>query len=319
MNRVVSADVAIEQNALNQEFIIGRWRVQPDLNRLQRRDGSLCRHLEPRLMHLLCYLAASDGRVLSRDELVKALWPRVVVNENSLTRAVSELRKNLAGDGQDIAYIETIPKKGYRLLSTIESPTEPKSGRGNLPAPLLPPGRPRQLLIAALCLGLVADFWFSTGTAPEPALLEEPVLLADEVMSPEFDFFGAELTLSKAPDLGSEHTDIEAPVVFGGGNRYAFIKYDHLGSTIFLGSLDEMTEPVAVFNSAGKLINLAWSPIGNSLLFARQMPITSAALFTGEQDEAQLYSLDLDSLTLKRLVEAPVAPDAKSSGELSLT
>ncbi len=107
--------------ALESNFVIGDWSVEPQLNRLSCRTDPYCeRRLEPRLMRLLCYLAANPGRVVSRDQLSNELWPRVIVNDNSLTRAVSALRKQL----QDVEignrqYLVTIPKKGYRLALPV--------------------------------------------------------------------------------------------------------------------------------------------------------------------------------------------------------
>lgn len=101
-------------------FLLASWVVHKerhlitwtdDLNRV-----TCERQLEPRLMRLLCLLADNAGSVLTRDELITALWPRVVVNENSLTRAVSDLRRLLSPpDGSNIQFIQTIPKRGYRL------------------------------------------------------------------------------------------------------------------------------------------------------------------------------------------------------------
>lgn len=137
--------VAMESAAHRKDFRvdswqIGCWVVNPMLNRLhQLQQTDSHRAIEPRLMQLLCYLRCHPDRVATRDELVKALWPKVIVNENSLTRAVSELRKQLATDAfPGASFIETIPKKGYRLspamiadssFTAVDEVTEPKPGR----------------------------------------------------------------------------------------------------------------------------------------------------------------------------------------------
>src|SRR5690606_38532523 len=116
------------------------WKVIPDRNLIElwrhssvEQRGSVCltRQLEPRLMKLLCLLADANGQVLTRDDLMTALWPRVVVNENSLTRAVSDLRKALNPEPLAIAanLIETVPKRGYRLTEVLEP----------VPAPVVAP------------------------------------------------------------------------------------------------------------------------------------------------------------------------------------
>lgn len=81
-------------------------------------------------MHLLCLLAAADGNVVTREQLMEALWPKVIVNENSLTRAVSELRKALATPDRlhtsttRCTLIETLSKKGYRLNARVNTSLE---------------------------------------------------------------------------------------------------------------------------------------------------------------------------------------------------
>ena len=114
---------------INNDFTMGDWLIEPSCNQISHKHGhkTYKNSLEPRLMHLLTYLAANPGRVLSRNELTAEIWPRVIVNENSLTRAVSELRKQLnvatiegvTTQAMVASYIDTIPKKGYRLTVTI--------------------------------------------------------------------------------------------------------------------------------------------------------------------------------------------------------
>ncbi len=98
-------------------FVLDCWLVYPTRNLIEHKfNADDSRLLEPRLMRLLCLLAASADAVVAREDIITVLWPRVVVNENSLTRAVSDLRRALtaAGDKRS-ALIQTIPKRGYRL------------------------------------------------------------------------------------------------------------------------------------------------------------------------------------------------------------
>lgn len=104
------------------------WQVDPQRNTIQTlsaENRAMRQQLEPRIMHLLCLLASAGGTVVSREELMLALWPKVIVNENSLTRAVSELRKALAitasseSSAPRTTLIETVSKKGYRLNAVI--------------------------------------------------------------------------------------------------------------------------------------------------------------------------------------------------------
>src|SRR5690606_15564498 len=120
--RVYTMDNNLPQ-PLDRTFRIGAWIARPDSNELHSLNkGGDVRSLEPRLMQLLCVLASAPHRVFTRSELMDRLWPRVVVNDNSLTRAVSELRKMLGDDGK--SYIDTIPKSGYRLAATCVVATD---------------------------------------------------------------------------------------------------------------------------------------------------------------------------------------------------
>ncbi|GAB2651584.1 hypothetical protein GCM10027193_01050 [Arenimonas aestuarii] len=68
-------------------------------------------------MDLLCVLAAHRGQVVPREDLMQALWPGVVVGDDSLARTVSKLRQALGDDARSPAYLETISKRGYRLIA----------------------------------------------------------------------------------------------------------------------------------------------------------------------------------------------------------
>ncbi|HET9864743.1 MAG TPA: winged helix-turn-helix domain-containing protein [Steroidobacteraceae bacterium] len=109
---------------------IGEWLVDP-------RDDSLTRgservKIEPRTMRLLMRLAQEPGSVVSQDELLESVWSGVVVSPASIYQSMSQLRKVL-GDGEDPPrYIETVARKGYRLIATV-APASPATPA--LPAP----------------------------------------------------------------------------------------------------------------------------------------------------------------------------------------
>jgi hypothetical protein len=77
-------------------------------------------------MDVLKTLASRPGRVVSRDELLEKVWPGVIVTEHTLSRCIYQLRQNLndVGPGtglSDFKPIETLPKRGYRLLVAVET------------------------------------------------------------------------------------------------------------------------------------------------------------------------------------------------------
>lgn len=97
---------------------IGAWTAHPDLNLLERDDRSI--RVEPRAMDVLVVLARQDGAVVSIDELMAQVWKGVVVGEGSVYVAIRQLRQVLDDADDGARYIETIPKRGYRLTVPVE-------------------------------------------------------------------------------------------------------------------------------------------------------------------------------------------------------
>ena len=114
------------------DFHIGSWLAQPTRNLI--RDGVTVRHLEPQVMDLLVFLAGSAGRVVSKDQVIDAVWEGRFIAETTLTRAIADLRRALGDDQRDPRYIETIPKRGYRLVASVAA-TGHAPGAPSAPAP----------------------------------------------------------------------------------------------------------------------------------------------------------------------------------------
>lgn len=127
-------------------FRLGDWLVQPDLNRVTGPSGEV--RLEPRVMLVLVRLAAVPGEVVSRDTLLDEVWEGTFVGEESLTRAISDLRRVFGDDARRPTYVETIRHHGYRLIASVtemeETETPPEVESTAAPAPL-PPDPPRHL------------------------------------------------------------------------------------------------------------------------------------------------------------------------------
>ena len=103
--------------------------------------------LRPKTFALLLRLAASPGIAVGKQELLDAVWPNLVVTDDSLTQAISELRGAL-GD-RDQKLIRTIPKRGYLFDAVVQTEPEPVSVVPAVAGPV-----PRQRLWA-VALGLV--------------------------------------------------------------------------------------------------------------------------------------------------------------------
>jgi DNA-binding winged helix-turn-helix (wHTH) protein len=101
------------------DFHVGEWLAQPTLNLI--RGDNVVRRLEPQVMDLLVFLAATDGRVVSKDEIIESVWDGRFIAEATLTRSVADLRRVLGDDQRSPRYIETIAKRGYRLVAAVSS------------------------------------------------------------------------------------------------------------------------------------------------------------------------------------------------------
>ncbi|MEW6338482.1 MAG: winged helix-turn-helix domain-containing protein [Acidobacteriota bacterium] len=98
-------------------FWLCDWLVEPSLNRIAR-DGEVHR-LEPRTMDLLVMLATARGEVVSKERIIDSVWSRRFVGDSVLTRSIAELRGVLGDDALAPRYIETIHKRGYRVVCQV--------------------------------------------------------------------------------------------------------------------------------------------------------------------------------------------------------
>jgi eukaryotic-like serine/threonine-protein kinase len=93
--------------------------------------------LTPKAFDLLAFMAAHPGRLLTKDELMQAVWPDAIVEESNLSYNVFAIRKAL-GEGEDTErYVETVPKRGYRFLPQVVPVDD--NGNGLLKDPQIPP------------------------------------------------------------------------------------------------------------------------------------------------------------------------------------
>lgn len=99
------------------DFQLAGWQVQPQLNSISR-DAQTIR-VEPKMMQVLVFLAQHPGEVVSKEELVHEVWRDTFVTDDVLVRCVSGLRKAFGDSAGRAAVIETIPKRGYRLLLPV--------------------------------------------------------------------------------------------------------------------------------------------------------------------------------------------------------
>ncbi len=97
---------------------IGSWVVDEATDTIER--GSERLKLERRTMATLIHLAERPNAVVPREELLDAIWPNVIVSDHSVATVISDLRRALGDQSKEPKYIETIAKRGYRLIAPVK-------------------------------------------------------------------------------------------------------------------------------------------------------------------------------------------------------
>lgn len=98
-------------------FYLGDWYVDTRANRLVKHAQEI--KIESKVMAVLHYLARHQGELVTREMLEQAVWGKTVVGYDALTGCIARLRKVLEDDPRQPRFIETVSKKGYRLISEI--------------------------------------------------------------------------------------------------------------------------------------------------------------------------------------------------------
>lgn len=142
---------------LDSDFRLGDWIVKPHTNSVVGPAGEA--HVEPKAMQVLSFLAQRPGQVVTKQEILTDVWEGAFVSEEVLPNAIWEIRKALGDDAKRPRFIQTLPKKGYRLIAPVVStaPLEAAASAGDVLA--VPPARGfrlRRWLPAAALAGLVA-------------------------------------------------------------------------------------------------------------------------------------------------------------------
>lgn len=94
--------------------------------------------LTPKVFDTLVYLVENAGRAVSKDELLKALWPRGYVEEATLSNQVWQIRRALGDTAKDTRFIETLPKLGYRFVAPVVCERTPSAALAPAPPAELP-------------------------------------------------------------------------------------------------------------------------------------------------------------------------------------
>ncbi|MEG3767562.1 winged helix-turn-helix domain-containing protein [Alteromonas sp. 14N.309.X.WAT.G.H12] len=100
------------------QFHIGEWQVDPSDNSISK--GKVKRAVEPRAMDVLLLLCQHQGDVVSSDDIIAQCWPDMDIGDNPVHKAITQLRRSLNDKATAPQYIETIRKRGYRIIAKVD-------------------------------------------------------------------------------------------------------------------------------------------------------------------------------------------------------
>jgi DNA-binding winged helix-turn-helix (wHTH) protein/TolB-like protein/Tfp pilus assembly protein PilF len=151
----VSVSPAASETTARSRLQIGACWADPATNEIGRAHDTL--RIEPKAMEVLMVLAGRRGAIASREELLSIVWPGMVVGDEALTQSINKLRRALGDNPRSPTYIETISKRGYRLIAPVQEmrgTSTNEAGEQTTPPPTSKQSRGR-LLRLTLIVGTV--------------------------------------------------------------------------------------------------------------------------------------------------------------------
>lgn len=232
-----------------------------DLSRHEFSRGSEPVSLEPQVFDLLTLLVERRGELVSRDEIIQAIWCGRIVSEAAISSRINAVRRAIGDDGTTQALLRTVPRRGFRFEAAVEIDEE--TGRSV-------PSFPDQHIRFATSADGTGIAWTTTGQGP-------PLLRAGHFLT-HLDF--------------DRTSSIWAPLIDTLNERFSLTRYDQRGTgvsdqdvTDF--SLDRLVEDLATVADAAGLdrfpIFAASQGVPVSIAFAARYPgrVTSMVLYGG--------------------------------------
>lgn len=232
-----------------------------DLNDGELRKRGLRVRLQEQPFQVLAALLERPGEIVTRDELARRLWAdgTTVDFERGLNAAVTRLRQALSDSADVPRYIETVARRGYRFVGSLEhSAEEAYPAAASTPLPPAEGRAAKRFPLLASSLGIVAlsaALWFvlPAGKRPQPNLSVAPLT--------------TDLGIQRHPSFSPDGTQVVYEWQRDDGQRHLYIKVVGAG------------DPIPLTSGAAEEFGPAWSPDGRLIAFLRQLNESTVGLF----------------------------------------
>ncbi|MEE8370858.1 MAG: winged helix-turn-helix domain-containing protein [Sphingomonadales bacterium] len=155
-----------------QRITVGQWSISTVSGEVMDSGGNpQGRRIEPTPLRLLLKLAEKPGRTVSREELVRSIWRRRFISEDSINTAIHQIRTALGDDARRPEILQTVPGQGYRLIAPVSMSAETKR-----PALHLTTGIGKVAALAAALAVLALAVSLGPGTAPAQFIEISPTI-----------------------------------------------------------------------------------------------------------------------------------------------
>lgn len=145
------------------DFWLGRWLVSPQLNQIRKNGERI--DLQNLSMEVLVYLAERQGQVVSKTELFDNVWHGRVVGDDAIHRRISDLRSQLGDSRRNAEFIQTISKKGYRLVAQVKPVVVSEQPRWRMAA---------LIAISTITIGALGTLLLTSSDVSVPAVTAPP-------------------------------------------------------------------------------------------------------------------------------------------------
>lgn len=306
-----------------------------------RRNGFKVK-LQEQPFQVLALLLEHPGEVVTREELRRRLWPAdtFVDFEHGLNAAIKRLRASLGDDADNPRFVETVPRRGYRLLADASIPGSGQpEGAKHRPTASPATGLPLPVRALVLSLLIVAVVGFGgilyTFRAPKPSAMPPmrtiPLTTSPGAESePAFSRDGEQVAFvwdgntTKRTDVYVKRIGTDRPLqltqsngfvccpVWSSDDRYvAFERCSSENPGIFL--LPSLGGPERRLRKTGGCNGISWSPTGQLLVFSeKSSPDTPWSLFLMSLDDLQPHQLTFPTANVVGDQNPVFSPDGKS-------